>query len=819
MPKIAKPNSIEKEKNYLTRLCDLAITAVTALIFFLVPLFFTGLVSQGMIFEKMILFYLFLLIGMVAWVTKGIVSGELTVKRTPLDIPIIILTVILFVSSFLSVDKSGSFLGFFSATAKSFIAYTSYVVFYYFLVNNINAKRVKIYAVSILFSLVLVISFSMFQVMGVFLLPFAATKIRSFNPIGNSSSLGMFAAAILPLIAVIYPVLISEKRHSIIGKVVAVALRVLVYALAILSLTLLFILNNFVYWPAAIIGIIIVLMFVLSKIITLKSKDTIIPIGIFLFLVIFLVGGNFNLVNVDLPTEVSLSKDLSWSISKQSLSNKLLIGSGPATFDYSFAKYRGTDFNVSNLWSVRFDTASGYLFEMLATVGILGTFGFLIVMLVFISVAFIALMKSTDKTNKLLLLGVFSTVVVLVINSLLAAVIGTIILAIVLFGTLTFALIMNDYPEKFKEIKFSFRSSPKYALAFAALFLLVSAGVVVLFTSGFKVYLADYYANQANTRESIDGAIVDLEKAIATFDKNDQYYLQGARLYLARANQEVAKGQSADVGIIQNNMAAAINSGKKSVELAPNSVVNHEQLAVIYENAALYNISGSLEWAEKYYLETISLEPDNPSPYIRLALIKVAQANQETAEDEKTFFYDEAIKYYDQAIAKKPNLAPSYYGLAAVYERTGDLDKAIENMNQAFSLSSNDINYAFEVGRLYFNRGVIEQQNNPPTVVETPSVPEENADGEEVVDGEEAPEQPQVTGNKIIKNADLELAEQIFQSIIQANPEHANAVYSLALIYESLGEKQKAIDEYEVLLNIVEDEPTKEAIREKLRNI
>ncbi len=802
-----------KEKNSLIKLCDFIITAVNFLIFLLIPLFFTGLVSQGIVFEKVILFYLLILFGIVAWVTKGIAVGELRIKRTPLDVALVVLMIILLVSSIFSVDKGGSFLGFFGATTKSFIAFIAYVAFYYLLINNITAKRIKLFTWALLGSSALIIIYSILQIFGIFILPFAATKTSAFNPIGSSSSLGVFIVAILPFLTIVAPTLITNKTSSIAKKAGNIILRVIVILLVLTSLALLFLLNNFIFWPVAILGIIIVLMFVLSQVITLKQKDMIVPVAVFLFLIFLLVGGNFNLINVQLPTEVSLSRNLSWDIAKASLKENPLFGSGPATFNYAFAKYRGTDFNDSNLWTVRFDTASGNFFEMLVTIGILGAFSLLIVGLIFISIAFISLMKTGNNKERLLLLGIFSSVSVLIINALISAVSGVIILEIVILGSLATVLIMSNYPEKFKEITLSFRSSPKYALALSALFLLVSSGVVMLFTSGFKVYLADFYANQVNKAENVEEAIADLNKAIATFNKNDQYYLQLSKFYLVRANQEVELGQNADVALIQQLVSSAINTGKQAVDLAPNSVVNNESLGLIYENAAVYGIGGSLEWAEKYYNEVISLEPDNPTPYIRLALIKMAQSNQEKADEEKQYFYDEAIKYYKQAIKKKPNLAPAYYGIAIVYERKGDFDKAIKNLSNAVVAAPDSIDYRFELGRLYFNKGVSGQNLTQQQTTEITS----NEDDEDVVDEEDL----SVAGRAgtAQKNDDLIKAETVFNSILQVSPNHANAIYSLAMMYETLGEKSKAKEYYRKLVDIIPDQATKDVILQKLRNM
>ncbi|MFA6551427.1 MAG: tetratricopeptide repeat protein, partial [Patescibacteria group bacterium] len=484
---------------------------------------------------------------------------------------------------------------------------------------------------------------------------------------------------------------------------------------------------------------------------------------------------------------------------------------------YSFVKYRGSDFNNSNLWEVRFDSASGTIFEALATIGVLGTFCLIAIGLIFLSIAFIALSRSENKEIKVFLLGAFSSLIVLVVNACLFTVSGSIILIIVALGSLTAALIVVDYPEKFKEIKLSFRSSPKYALALAALFLLVSAGVVVLFTSGFKIYLADFYASKAlNAGTDYQAAVNDLNRAIATADYQDEYYLRLSRLYINMANQEAQKGGSADINAIQNYLSSAILAGKKAVDLSPNSVANKESLALIYENAAAYNITGALEWAEKLYTEVTQLEPDSPSAYVRLALINMAHANNEKADEEKKHFYNEALKFYSQAIAKKPNLAAAYYGAAVAQEKLNDYSKAIEELGKAVTLAGDNLDYRFELGRMYFNRGV---QNQNLQQEQTKAITAAEDKDQSAIANEQLSVSQEQQSKVIALNDDLKTAEAIFKNIIEASPNHANAIYSLALIYETVGDKAQARTNYEKLLNIVEDQATKDAILKKLQTL
>ncbi len=807
--------SFAREKSFLVRLCEAAITLTIGLVLFLLPLFFTGLVSQGIVFEKIVLFYLLVLIGLVAWITKGVAEGELKIIRTPLDLPLGILGGILLISAIFSVDKLTSFVGSYGATTKSFIAFIIYLIFYCLIINNINYRRLKIFFWSLILGAMVTIAYSALQISGIFLLPWSITQAIAFNPIGSSSSLGIYASAMLPLLALAVPLAIPENTPSWGKKLLAIGWAIMVVLATLVTLFLLFLLNNFVFWPAAIVGVAISLMFILSKVVRLRSADTFIPVVIFLVLITFLVGGNFNLVNAQLPAEVSLSRALSWQIAKESLKHDPLFGSGPATFDYSFVKYRGTEFNISNLWNVRFDAASGNMFEFLATTGIGGTFAFIVVSLILLSVVFIALTRSENKEVKIFLLAAFSSLAVLAANASITAVSGTIILLIAILGSLTTALIVIDYPEKFKELKLSFRSSPKYALALAAIFLLVSAGVVVLFTSGFKIYLADFYANKANSAEAA-AAIDYLNKAIATADYQDEYYLRLSRLYMALANQEAQKGQSANINSIQNYLSSAILTGKRAVDLAPNSVVNKESLALIYENAAAYNIAGALEWAEKYYTEIIQLEPDNPAAYIRLALINMAQANKETAAEEKNRFYNEAIKFYGQAIAKKSNFAPAYYGSAVAYEGLSDYNQAIEEMGKAITLAGDNLDYHFELGRMYFNRGVQSQNLQQQQTKDITAAANKD---QEVIAEETLSVNQEKTAPPITLNNDLQAAEAIFKNIIDVSPNYANALYSLGLIYETIGNKGQAKQYYERLLDVVSDQPTKEAILKKLQSL
>lgn len=784
---------------------DRLVSGAIFLIFFLTPLFFTGLVSQGLGFEKMILFYFLVLLGTVAWVSKGVITGELEFKRTPLDLPIVGLLVVSIISTILSVSQKDSLLGSFGNPGKGLVGLVAFILFYYLLVNNINTGRIKLFFWGLVASSGLIAVYSLLQLAGIHILPLAFTKTSSFNPLGSLSALTGYIIVALPLL--IIAVSQIEEIHPDANKAAKLAVKIIGGAVVLASLAILTLLSGFTFWPAALVAAVIILMFLLAKIIKIERGSLVIPVAIFMILIVQLVLGNFSFVRLNLPTEVSLSRTASWQIARNSIVRDPLFGSGPSTFYYSFTKFKSPDFNNTALWNVRFDSASGALFETAATLGALGTIALVVIVLIALSISFIALTKANRKEPQLILLGLFAGSVVLTVLSLLLPVSSSAMLFYFLIAALTVAVTVSIYPEKFKSLNLSFRASAKYALALSAIFLTVSAAVVVLFTVGFKMYLADVYAQSSLSASEPADRIEKLTKAIQLAPYQDKYLIELANNYLALANREAGGG--GDQTVIGNNLSAAIDAGKRAVDLSPASAANNESLALIYENASFY-VRGALEWAETLYKKDAELDPQNPTPHIRIALINVARANLTQDQKEKDSYLNEAIKKYDEAIAKKNDLAAAYYGQAIAYEKMANNDQAIEQLKKAAVLAGNNIDYRFELGRLYFNRGVAK-----PDLSQAAAADITTGEGEPGLSV--APDQG--VGATIRSNDDLKTAEQLFINILSVNPNHANALYSLALLYQKTGNTGEARKMVGALLNILPEDATKEAVRKQFTGL
>jgi tetratricopeptide (TPR) repeat protein len=776
-----KTTSFKKSSTATTRVVAGSTTKVApiciALIFFLCPLFFTGLTAQGIGFEKMMLFYFLVLIGVAAWAVQGIMSEGLVIKRTPLDWPILGLLAVSILSTIFSVNPLDSLIGSFGNPAKSLVATLAFALFYYLVVNHINAYRLKTWFWALICSYALVVIYSLFQVFGIFLLPILATKANSFNPLGSVSGLTAFITVCIPFLIIAFSRL--EKIHPNLNQNDTLIIKIFLGIISALGLIILALLNGFTFWPAAVVGAVIILIFFLAHVIEVKSKDLIFPGVVFVFMIMLLVLGNFDMKKINVPAEVSLSRGSSWDIAKTTFKNNPIFGSGPSTFYYDFSKYKGVNFNSSPLWNVRFDNAGGALFEILATAGVLGALGVILLLIVLLPLIFFAIIKSRDDGSQSILLAAFSAVIAILILALLFSLNNALILFAFLIITLTIGgAVIND-PEKFKEINFSLAAKPEHKLVPAAIFLAAAAGMAILFTVGFKMFMADVYVKQSFNLPLADGA-TKVNSAISLWPYRDNYYYSLANYNMNLMNDSAGKN---DNEATKNYLVNAVSAAKQAININPNKAGNNELLALVYESAAAYQ-SDALGWSEDSYRKVAILEPDNPTPYLRIGLINMARAKIDAAankKDEATKDVNEAIKNYEVAISKKGDLGTAYYSEAIAYESLGDNDKAIDEIKKAATADNSNLDWRFEWARLLFNRGA-----------------------------------GQGGGDAVVKrNDDINAAEQLFQSILAAKKDNANTLYSLALLYQKVGETDNMKKMVDPLLNILQDDTQKEAVKKQ----
>jgi len=832
-------NGIQKK---VSEICDQVILWSLTLLVFLVPLFFLPFTPRVMEFSKQLLLFAAILIGYVAWLAKGILDKKLTIKRTPLDIPIIAFLIVYLLATIFSQDKVNSLLGAYGQGSTGLVTIIFCALLYFLVVSNITtAKKIIQIGISLLSSTALLVIYVFLQVSNIFILPFAITKVNSFNPVGSLMGLTVF---------LVFSLCIATS--FLLKRKLKLVFRILILVLILVTWILINTINFKVGWYLLTAAMFIILGFGIAKGKNYLVKKWLVVPGILLLIAIFgATLGIPTIVKGDLPSEVSLGNKLSWEISRQTVWSgffNFLFGSGPETFNYDFSQYRPARFNNNILWNVRFEKANNAYLESLATTGILGILSLTVIVLVFIGSSSLILVKkerkrtpalsnkpltpqSSDPNSKTSFLGRFKEQrtkkpnqnnldlgsksinireikeneeeeeevieheprVDFIIIGLIAGW-ASLFLAGFMTSTnttlqvffwltmaLTMALISIYRPNEFKKTILSFKASPKYALLLSFSFVVTLSVVAILFSYLGRIYLADAYHQKALEKASeqkYDEATTLFNRAMELNKYRPIYYLALAQNYLAQANIEAAKGNAADINLVQILVANGINQSKQATDLASEDVNFWEARGQIYENTTLYSQDAN-EWVIKSYQRAQELEPTNPVFAAKLGrayMIKAGLLEEQEQEDN----YVLAEESFRKAVELKPDYLAAHYYLALIYEKEEKLQEALDQIGICYQLASQNQEVIYEVGRLSYNKVMSEQQSN------------------------------------LEENPDFVRAINAFTVVISLNPNHANALYSLGLAYETVGELQLALDQMKKVQTL---NPDNEQLNQKIESL
>lgn len=754
----------------LTKLFDFLMTFSLGALFFGLPLFFSGVTFQGLAFDKQMYFYFWIILTLVFWTVKGVILGEMKIRRTPLDIPIVIFLFTYALATFFSIDRWHSFWGFFGDPSRGLVNIVALIIAYYLMFSHLDSKKFNWIMGSLIVSGFIVSLWSFLGILGIKFLPESLMQIAPLNLMGSTTGLGIFLSLLIPLImSAIFKFTETaanwKRNGSIVFLIVALFLNFLV----------LFSIYSFVPWLGVLVGVSFFLVFVLARIIRPVGGWTWVPMVGFTLILAILMIGNVKIAKVEMPIEVNPAPGLSFQIVKDSLKEKLLVGSGPGNFSYSFSLHKPQDFNLEALYNLRFYQGSGIIFESLPTIGVLGTISLLLIILTFLGVEVFLLTKEKEK-NKIFSLGTAAAALIFLVNAATFRIEGPILLIGVLLAILGSIILYKESEAEEKYLNLSLKASPKFALTLAFIFMVVISGVVFIFVFLGRVFVADVQAGLAvrSSQISEEDSVAKILKAINLNSREGRYFSRLAQDYMFLANQEVAKGESdRDLNKITNYLNFSISSAKIGQNLMSKDVTANEVLAQIYENAGVY-VGDSLMLAQESYQKTAEFDPHNPNFYLKLGQIKISLIATKKDEAEKKVLVEEAKGLFQKAIDEKNNFDPGYYNLALTQEALADLDGAIENVNKALVIKQGDLNYAFYLGRLYQARG---------------------------------------------KDEDNKMAEDIFKAILGIDKNQINVSFSLGMLYEKQNKNTEAINEYENVLALLPDTEGNKDARTKIQKM
>lgn len=722
------------------------------------PIFFTGLTLQGIALDRQMYFYFWLMLGLVSWVSLGVVKGELRIAKTPLDIPIILFLAVYGLSAIFSIDKWHSLFGFFGDPSRGFLPIAGLILAYYFFFSHFTPRRFFAMTGTFLFSSLIVIIWTIGVVRGLHFMPAAWEQYAPLSLLGSVSALGAYFSLLLPIL--LTGLFQTSKIQSKIWRSLS---RAILGLMVICILFLLIALYSYVPWVALFAGMAFFLIFILSQMVRPGDQWVWLPMLIFVFILSILMmyqgGGSQSLSKARLPVEVAPNLSLSWDIAKGALKESFLIGSGPATYGYNFALYKPETFNQTPFYTVRFYEGSSALFETLTTVGALGMISFVVIVLSFVSIGLYLLTREREQ-NKMMSLALWSSAIMFVILIFTIRVNGPIILVGTLISIMALRVLLWESQSEQKWLNLSFKATPKFALTLAFIFMVVSAGVAAVFVFMGKVYMADISAGRAvrATTPTVAGSLTDLGRAIGYYPKESRYYTRAGQESLSLALGEMNKPEGERNEDLARRFATdATVAVIRGADLMPNDVAAVESVGLIYENLSLI-ASDSLPKAKEYYEKALALDPNNPLLALKVAQIDKALADQKGVGEESKALLQDAENRLNQAIALKDDFAMAHYTLAIIKSINKDYDGAIESATNAVNRDQKNLTFLYNLALLFQMRD---------------------------------------------KGGDLNSAEQIFKLILASNEKLLDVRVSLGVLYEKKKDMAEAMKSYQKALEFI----------------
>lgn len=543
---------------------------------------------------------------LILWVLRMFVKGTITFALGKFDFGVILLALAYLASAILKTPNKME--AFFIPGVATFMILAA---IFYFLVNQLDKKAKNGIQIALLLSGVLLALSLIFAGLGLLSkipqLP-ALVKDPLFNPVGGLIPAGIY---LIPIVFLGISLILKEK--DLIKKV---------------------------FWGVTTSVIIMSLVILVSGALPGKPQFPKFP---------------------NLQT--------SWEVTVGALAKSPLFGMGPGNYLSAFNQFRPVSYNATDLWSVRFTTATNFYLTLITETGLLGLAAILI------------LLFSVYKEFRL---GLKFEKLALIAFLLLLVIFPT---SPVLFVPLfTLLALLSGSEEKVISLNtISVGASAKFASKVPSIILglLILAGVTAADYFGARIVIAEYTFTKslaALNANDAKGTYNLMQRAVNQNPKVDRYHTSLAQVDMAIAQSLSTKKDLTDEDkqIITQLVQQSINEAKAGVTLNPGRSGNWEVLAQIYRTIMPF-AQGADNFAVQTYLQAVSLDPTNPTLRISLGGVYYALGR-----------FDDAIEAFKLAVLAKPDLANAHYNLAIAYREKKDYANAIKEMNSVLSLVEKD---------------------------------------------------------------------------------------------------------------------------------
>lgn len=760
----------------------------TYLLFFLVPVFFLPWTTGILEHNKQLLFVVLTGVGLLAWLGQMVMGKQFSFKSGWLNLVPGLYFVAVLISSITSLAGYQTWVGQASSEYTSFLSVSLFIVLFYMLLNTAGDTVVQRNILTALFlSSVLSGLVTLLGMFNVVHLPFAFAQSIGFNTVGTMNGFVSFMSVMM-FVGLAMWLVSQQGRDRVIplgGQ--GIFLRVLIMVVVVVNLLGLAALDFWVFWLINIIGVLLLGTFVF-----IQSQEFPNPRRFALPLVVLFVSVLLLFLptplRLNLPIVISPSYGASLEITRDAISSStsnLLFGTGPGTYLYDYLAFKPTTVNASQFWSFRFDRAKSELLTTIASLGVVGSVLWLVLM-VWVAVKSVGrLVFERDHEEWKMTYVIFIGWAILFITHLLYS--SNFTMSFLLWGFT--GLLASQVCLKMWKSDFS--TSPRLGLGTSFAFAVVAVGVVAsLFITGARYAAEVAFAKAVEIDQSEDGTmdevIAQLNRAVEFNSFSDMYQRNLSSAYLLKAGELIAatageeERTPEETQAIVDTVSASVNAAAAATAIEPNYVSNWVVRGSIYRDLMSFT-QGAEDLAAQSFQNALTLEPINPIHQTNIGRVYLTVAdrarNLKSAEDpelaaraaeQETTLLAGAEAAFLAAIQLKSDYLPAHYYLAAAYERQGKLEQAAARLVALRNNNPADIGLAFQLSQM------------------------------------------------LIRLQRYDLATQELERIVGLSPEYSNALWYLASMYEIAGEQGKAIA---AVAKVVEVNPDNEVAADRLARL
>lgn len=680
------------------------------LVFGLLPLFFIPVAFAPLGYTKTFLVIVGVLVSLIFFSLSVLRSGGLSIRMPWALVAFWGVAILSVVSALLSGDAYDSFIGdALGVHTALFTVLLAGVASVAAVIGQTKTSIMRMYILLTASAVILGLFHLLRIVLGADMLSFGVFTGATTSPLGGWNDLGLFfGLSILLSLVALEQLPLTKPGKGLFTAVIA------------FSLVMLMVVNFFAIWLVLGLVSLVVLMYTLTKDRfsektmqmgseepSISLQSIIISTIVFVVSLIFIIGGSAvggvvsDAVGISY-VEVRPSFEATTDIARNVYQENAFVGIGPNKFVDAWRLYKDASINQTIFWATDFASGSGYVTTQFVTGGIFLVIAWLAFFGLFLAAGFRMLFKAVHVDRFWYFIGTsaFVASVYLWGMSFFYNPSVVILLLAAMFTSTTFAAYGALLPVRTHS--FSIEANRR------AGFVLVGVVMVIIIASASALYYTGrHYASVYTFRGAVsglggEGTLAEVEQKIAeayAANPNDLYARQLANYQLAKMNSLLSLSEPNDEQRREFEAAAAngVNAAQLAVDSDPTNPQNWSTLGAIYSILAAAGVEGAADRASEAFNSAQAYDPTNPS----YALLEAQLAS-------RTGNLGSAREYALDAAQLKSNYTDALFFLTQLDIAEGNVEDAIATTRAIISLEPNNPARHYQLGVLESSAGNIE---------------------------------------------------------------------------------------------------------------